>query len=159
MVLYILLFFIHLTTKLYAFKPLCSQCKFFIPHKNENPEYGFCKMFTNYHYTKEETIVMNDYARHCRKNDQQCGPNGYLFEPKNTEITMKKYIFNKKTEINNEISELQDKLKDLEEEICGEVNEKRDVERIDKERNILFKKIDNLKSKKYYTFEELNQDP
>jgi len=151
MVLYILLFFINLTTNLYALKPLCSQCKFFIPHKNqnENLEYGFCKMFTNFHYTKDETIVINEYAKHCRQNEYQCGPNGYLFESKNPEINLNKHILNKKIEQNrnDEIAELQEKIKELEEQICGEVNEKKEIERIEKERNQIFKKIDLLKSK------------
>jgi len=156
MVIYLLFLFIQLTTKIYALKPLCSQCKFFIPYKNQNDntENGFCKMFINYHHTKDETLVINEYASHCRKNEYQCGPNAYLFESKNPEITMNKYIFNKKTEKpekngNEEIHELQERIKELEEQICGEVNEKKDIERIEKERNQLFKKITLLKSKIY----------
>ena len=47
--------------------------------------------------------------------------------------------------IKDEINHLQEKLKELEEQISGEVNEKKDLEEIEREYNSILKKIAALR--------------
>ena len=67
-------------TAVTSYEPLCSSCKWFLPNKNGNVDYGFCKMNKNSIPNRNSNIVMYDYAKHCRNNDNLCGKSGYLFE-------------------------------------------------------------------------------
>jgi hypothetical protein len=130
------------------YTPPCVKCKWFISHPNGAEEYGFCKQFNTFFYSKEETMVMNEYALHCRKNEHQCGPIGYLFEPKDVwNVLDIKFHFLKelkKMEEKYDLQELEEKKKELEDQICGEVNEKQDLEEWDKEYAIINKRISTL---------------
>ena len=116
--------------------PLCSKCKWFIPSLNGNPEYGSCKIFSHFEYTKEKTVETNEYAVHCRNNKYQCGSEGYLFEP-SLKLPKKCYHLLK----DNDLRELEEKKKELEDEMCGEVHEKSDLEAWDKEYALLTEQI------------------
>lgn len=65
-------------------KILCFSCKWFISNKYGNHNYGQCKM--SKHNLKENvetnknTKIIYDFAEHCRKNENICGKNGYLYE-------------------------------------------------------------------------------
>jgi hypothetical protein len=91
---------------------------------------------------------MNEYALHCRKNEDQCGPKGYLFEPKDLwNILDNQFHFLKEfknLEDKYDLKELEEKKKELEDQICGEVNEKQDLEEWDKEYEMVQKKIFTL---------------
>ena len=139
---YVIFLFIGLSC---ALNPTCDKCKWFIPNKNGVYEYGFCKMFANYYYTKDEKFILNEYARYSRKNENQCGPPGYLFEPKNTHNFIYKNDLLNMNNIKDEINHLQEKLTELEEQISGEVNEKKDLEEIEREYNSILKKIAALR--------------
>ena len=131
----------------------CTNCKWFIPNKNnENAEYGFCKMFTNFHQVKDKTLIINEYAVHCRKNEFQCGTEGYFFEPK--DVLMYSFSNNRKSAFIHdafekaqhlrEIRILKEKIKELTNLNCGEVNETQDLEDCDNEMKDIQQKIDKL---------------
>lgn len=74
------LLFITIINLVISYEPKCSSCKWFLPNKNGNVDFGFCKMHKNYITNRNNNIVMYDYAKHCRDNERQCGKSGYLFE-------------------------------------------------------------------------------
>lgn len=139
--------------------PHCSKCMWFVPNVNKKPEDGFCKMFVNIKYVKGKTIEKDEYAVHCRKNDYQCGPEAYLFESKddtwnlvykrvdNHLYFLKQPIQNKENnqEKNFILQDLEEKMRELEDQISGEVNEKKDLEEIDREYIFLTEKIQLLR--------------
>ena len=64
---------------IYAYEPLCSSCKYYIPHKT-NSNLGLCKIF------KENTLnglSLKNYASHCRNDENLCGKSGFLYESMN----------------------------------------------------------------------------
>jgi hypothetical protein len=78
-------------------KPNCINCKWFIPNQNGVPDYGSCKMTQKTLQYKGKEIVVNDFAKHCRENENLCGENGYLYELKDYSNT-NKYLFTQATE-------------------------------------------------------------
>lgn len=70
---------------------ICNTCKWFIP--NINDDYGKCKMFgENLFLDKKEilnkneekyNLIIHNYAKHCRENENQCGEKGYFYEKNN----------------------------------------------------------------------------
>jgi hypothetical protein len=58
-----------------GFKPSCSSCKFFIPN-NDKPDLGLCSMFQE----RVSNNLMRNLAAHCRKDENQCGESGFLYE-------------------------------------------------------------------------------
>ena len=130
------------------FTPPCTKCKWFVTHPDGNEEYGFCKQFNTFFYSRKEVMIMNEYALHCRKNEHQCGAKGYLFEPKDLwNILDNQFHFLKEfknLEDKYDLKELEEKKKELEDQICGEVNEKQDLEEWDKEYEMVKKKIFTL---------------
>ena len=66
---------------IYAFKPLCSSCKFYTPHKL-NKQLGLCELFKE---NGLNNIRLNNFASHCRNNENLCGKSGFLYESKNTQ--------------------------------------------------------------------------
>jgi hypothetical protein len=113
MLSYILLFTV--LKLVYSFENSCSTCKFFIPRKT--PELGLCSMFQDKVYkTNSCSSLINNFAVHCRNNENLCGNPGFLYEPT---IINKKYkyinalhceefILNKQT---NELVEIDKELK------------------------------------------------
>lgn len=74
---------IVLLTSVYSLKPSCSTCKFFIPN-NDKPELGLCNMFQDKVYNKENNILVNNLAIHCRRDEKLCGESGFLYESDKT---------------------------------------------------------------------------
>ena len=53
-------------------KPICANCKFFIPHKNECSKFGTIDIVTNeYHYEPALSV---------RKDDNKCGEDAVFFK-------------------------------------------------------------------------------
>jgi len=111
-----ILFVIILLIKLsYGFEPSCSSCKFFISHKS-NPELGLCNVF------KEKTVnnvfMLKNFAEHCRNDENLCGKSGFLYEPIHNFQDYDSLIHEKNEIINNTC--------------CGEINENKDIEELEK---------------------------
>ena len=53
-------------------KPICANCKYFIPHKNECSKFGSIDIVTNeYHY---------EHALSVRNDDNKCGTEAVFFK-------------------------------------------------------------------------------
>ena len=81
MLLLQILYFIYTLTncQIYAQNKECSNCKFFIPHKNNKViSLGLCRMFGN-KVNGNEKIIYN-FAQHCRDDENLCGKNSTFYE-------------------------------------------------------------------------------
>ena len=124
--------YILFVTSVTAFDPCCSSCKFFIPNKTGNIDLGLCKMFPNTSYLDKNLTIPN-FATHCRNDENLCGKSGFIYESKN----------NMDTEIIREYDELNNRC-------CGEVNEKDEIDQLEKEFFEIFQKIKNHNKKRVY---------
>lgn len=123
---------ILLITNIVAFDPCCSTCKFFIPNKQGNIDLGLCKMFQNTAYNSNNVLIPN-FATHCRNDENLCGKTGFVYEAR-TEMD---------SDIIREYNELNNKC-------CGEVNEKSEIDELEKEFFEIFQKIKNHNKKRVY---------
>lgn len=122
---------------IYAFKPLCSSCKFYTPHKL-NKQLGLCELFKE---NGLNNIRLNNFASHCRNNENLCGKSGFLYESKNTQKDI------------SDTSDISDIIDQLDNMCCGEVNEKVEIEeyeKIEKELSNIFQQIKKHNTKKNY---------
>jgi hypothetical protein len=136
-----MLFFITLITVfniIIAFEPSCTSCKHFIPHHLENNEFGMCELFKSKCYYNDKEYVLPNFATHCRINESLCGKSGILYEPIENNNNQ-----NFETEIQNEFNELNNRC-------CGEVNEKDEIEQLEKEFFEVFQKIKKHNKKRIY---------
>ena len=121
----------------FAYQPACSSCKHFIPHykgySDGISDLGRCQIFKNTITTKTGQYVIYDYATHCRNNEHMCGINGVFYEP-----------IDSKMDVPEEITSAVDELKNR---CCGEVNEKEELEQLEKEFFELFQKIKKYNKK------------
>ena len=53
-------------------KPICANCKYFIPNKNECSKFGEIDIITNEHIYEDAIIVRND--------DDKCGKDAVFFK-------------------------------------------------------------------------------
>jgi hypothetical protein len=74
-----------LINTVYSFTPSCSTCNFFIPN-NLNPDLGLCNMFQDKLYNKEKSVLVNNMAVHCRRDENLCGESGFLYESNKTNL-------------------------------------------------------------------------
>jgi hypothetical protein len=86
----------------------CQSCKNFIPHSRGIPELGLCGIFKG------------NFAEHCRKDQNLCGEKGYLYEEE--QVTNEKF--------NKDFVDLYDELNNR---CSGEVNEKEELEQLEKD--------------------------
>jgi len=121
-----------------ALEPSCTTCKFYIPNNRLHNDLGLCSMFktTSYHRNKE--YILPNYAIHCRENENLCGKTGFLYESLPTSIDN-----TEEEQINNELNELNQRC-------CGEVNEKDEIEQLEKEFFEVFQKIKKHNTKQIY---------
>ena len=125
---------------IYAFKPLCSSCKFYTPHKL-NKQLGLCELFKE---NGLNNIRLNNFASHCLNNENLCGKSGFLYESKNTISD---------TSDTSDTSDIADIIDQLDNMCCGEVNEKVEIEeyeKIEKELSNIFQQIKKHNTKKNY---------
>jgi hypothetical protein len=120
-------------TLLFAYEPSCTSCKYFTPHFKNNPDLGVCKMFKNTP-NKDTNVFISNFAVHCRNNEDLCGKTGNFYEP-DYEIIQKNF-YNDYEELNNKC--------------CGEVNEKDELEELEKEFFELFQKMKKHNTKRFY---------
>jgi hypothetical protein len=77
--------YIYMNCEIYAQNKQCTNCKYFIPHKNNKiVSLGLCRMFGNKVNSNEnnkmnEKMVYN-FAQHCRDDENLCGKNASLYE-------------------------------------------------------------------------------
>jgi len=129
MLLNILLFFILLNYT-YSYNPSCNSCKWFIPDKKYDNDYGLCSFYKNSYPLLGSNITIYEYAIHCRDNESMCGHKGYMHE----------YI----DAIS--ISDLSKKYKELVNQCCMEINDKNNLEQLEREMFEIMEKI-----KKHHT--------
>jgi hypothetical protein len=76
--------YIQMNCQIYAQNKQCTNCKFFIPYKNnKHSNLGLCKMFgTRFDYdnSKKNTKIIYNFAQHCRDDETLCGKIGLLYE-------------------------------------------------------------------------------
>ena len=123
----------------YDIVPSCVSCKWFIPSIKENNDLGLCKIFKETYIYKDKEFVQHNFAEHCRRDENLCGKSGYLYDSlnKNTdEIIYDEELLNNYTELQNRC--------------CGEVNEKDELEELEKDFLEIFQKIKRHNKKKIY---------
>jgi len=131
---------------LYDSSPSCSSCKWFIPSNKGgiNDHYGLCKLYKNNYDINGNKLIIYEYAKHCRKNKDMCGQQGFLYDKKidDYEFTFKNY----------EHEELLEKILDQYDELnnrgWGEVNESEEIEEIEEDFIRLFEKVKYFMEKK-----------
>ena len=88
--------YININCQIYAQNKQCTNCKYFIPHKNNKiVSLGLCRMFGNkvnsngkINSKNGEKMIYN-FAEHCRDDETLCGKIGLLYEeidPKTNDI-------------------------------------------------------------------------
>jgi hypothetical protein len=90
-------------------------------------------MFKNTPHTNTDVLIAN-FAVHCRNDENLCGKTGIFYEP-DYEIINKNF-YNDYEELNNRC--------------CGEVNEKYELDELEKEFFELFQKIKKHNTKRIY---------
>jgi hypothetical protein len=134
----------------FSFEPPCYSCKFYIPHKT-TPDLGLCRMFRDYINVNNKDSLVNNFAVHCRNNENLCGKSGFLYENNNIEKQNENNNIEKQNE--NQYEELQNHYEELQNTCCGEVNEKDDIEELEKlEKDFfeIFQKIKKHNKKRFY---------
>jgi hypothetical protein len=66
-------------------KPICANCKYFIPNKNECSKFGDIDIITN-EYTYEEAIIV-------RNDETKCREDALFFEKNNLKFITIPYYF------------------------------------------------------------------
>ena len=136
----LLLSFINI---IFAYERSCVSCKWFIhiPNNKENNDLGLCKMFKNTYNAKGKEVTVHNFATHCRNDERMCGKSGFLYEAKD-EAT----VDVSETEIMNDYNELNE----LNNRCCGEVNEKDDIEELERDFFEIFQRIKKFNKKRIY---------
>ena len=73
-IFYIILLLSTLTESYELNRLNCNSCKWFLEGKNV--DLGLCKMFPE----KINGKTINNFAAHCRNNEDMCGPSGIFYE-------------------------------------------------------------------------------
>ena len=146
MLSYTILF--SLFTALLAFEPPCSSCKYFIPNQKGSLDLGLCKMFTTKVYPKEGSVSLPNFAVHCRNDEHLCGKYGYLHEPvsENHVEIITKYL----KEEEKQDPKLVNEYEDLKNRCCGEVNEREELEQLERDFFDIYQKIKSYNTKRIY---------
>jgi len=83
MLLLPLLYFLYINfnCQIYAQNKQCTNCKFFIPHKNNKIiSLGLCRMFGNKVNSNGNEKMIYNFAQHCRDDENLCGKNASFYE-------------------------------------------------------------------------------
>ena len=118
---------------IYSYKPSCTNCKWFImPNNGINADLGLCSKFKDTIYDKGVEKVIYNFATHCRNNENLCGKEGLLYEE------------------NNETKQIKMDYEDLNNRCCGEVNEKDEIEQLERDFFEIFQRIKKHNKKTIY---------
>lgn len=124
----------------------CSKCKWFIKNENkEDNEDGFCEIFKNTFFSSYDFHNKYKHVNECRKNDLLCGKNGYYFEPKvkNRKDSPSSSITDENSNF-KELQYLREKMIEMEQQNCGEVNENYDLDNWEKEYKQIKNRIEKI---------------
>jgi len=78
--------YIYMNCEIYAQNKQCTNCKYFIPHKNNKiVSLGLCRMFgnkvnSNNDNSKNGEKMVYNFAQHCREDETLCGERGLLYD-------------------------------------------------------------------------------
>jgi hypothetical protein len=137
-------------TIIFGYEPTCYSCKYFIRHNTGKPELGFCRVFKNIIYRQGKEVIIHDFAIHCRNNEDMCGKSGFLYKPINAEKNNDTNA-EKNTDIDeDELTDILNEREELTNRCCGEVNEKDEIEQLEKEFFEVFQKIKSYNTKRFY---------
>jgi len=132
-----MLFFITLVTMFSfvlsfepGFEPSCKSCKWFIP--KQQSFYSLCGFYKNKQIVNNREYIMYEFASTCRQNNALCGPTGYMYEPQHR---------------SDELTEAYEELKNR---CCGEVNEKNEIEQLEREMFEIMLKIKRHNTRNIY---------
>ena len=125
----------------YNVMPSCVSCKWFIPNSKGNNDLGLCKIFKETYKNKDLEFVQNNYAKHCRMDENLCGKKGFLYESSSTSSVE---IIYDQEELMNDYDELNNRC-------CGEVNETDEIEQLEKDFFEIFQRIKRHNKKVVYT--------
>jgi hypothetical protein len=95
-------------------------------------------MFKNMPYnSKGKEVTIYNFAAHCRNDERICGKSGFLYEAKDEDCV--------------DVSETDyDELNELNNRCCGEVNEKDDIEELERDFFEIFQRIKKFNKKRIY---------
>jgi hypothetical protein len=125
---------------IFGLEPSCTSCKHFIPHKL-NSDLGVCNMFKDINFSNGKERFVYNFAVHCRNNENMCGKIGNLYESKN------------ESKIESDLKDEQffkDAYDELNNRCCGEVNERYELEQLEKEFFELYQKMKRYNTKRVY---------
>lgn len=123
--------FFSLMSIIYAYNPSCNSCKFYISQTKKSNYPGFCKIFkTTSEFDKD--VIIYDYSHDCRISETKCGKSGILYEP-NHEFTKNNFL---------------EEYEELTNRCCGEVNEKDEIEQLEKDFFEIFQRIKKYNKKR-----------
>jgi len=111
----------------------CKNCKWFTLPKGQKEEYGICTFFSNRDINNKEKPFFYEFADHCRKNNNLCSKEGVFFEeyiPHNLDEN-KEFSYDKIYSL-GKIFILETELAEFKNKVYGEVNEKNDLDDIDR---------------------------
>ena len=148
-----MLFFITIFAFVYcifAFEPSCASCKHFIPNVKLFNDLGLCRMFKNEYYNKGASVMLPNYAVHCRENENLCGKEGVLYEPIDTDVD--KHVQDEIYEIEEQAfkNKILFDIDELNNKCCGEINEKEEIEELEKEFGDILEQIKKHNTKNNY---------
>lgn len=150
--MFVLNYFYVLFIELYIFQTAafenmvsCKNCKWFTLPKGEKQEYGLCRFFTNQDTLNKDKPEFYEFADHCRKNKNLCSEEGYFFEeylPQNSLNANIEKEFNY-----DKIYILETQLNELKNKVYGEVNEKNELDEIEKNIQYVREKLELIQNR------------
>jgi len=143
MLSYVLL--LSLINIVFAYNPSCNSCKWFVPVTSNklSTDLGLCSMFKNSCYDNEgNEVVIRNFATHCRNDENLCGKSGVLYESKNVVAEYDEASVNKK--------QIMDDYDELNNRCCGEVNEKSEIEQLERDFFEIYQRIKKFNVKRIY---------
>jgi hypothetical protein len=140
MISYFVIIFLLNFSFIYSFDPNCINCKNYLINK-KSPNLSCCKKFKTIIYNKGKEKINYNYAIYCRNDENLCGKSGLLFEEINE---------NEKKKLEPLENELIDRYNELNNRCCGEVNEKYEIEQLERDFFDLFQKMKRYNTNRIY---------
>jgi hypothetical protein len=132
-------------------KPLCSSCKWFISSNKgllREDDYGLCKLYKNNYDINGNKMIIYEYAKHCRTNEDMCGSEGHLYDDKYDHKYEHNINFLQQEEYEEYLEKILDEYDELNNRGWGEVNESIELEEIEDDFIRLFQKVKDFMVRK-----------